>query len=241
VSYRLVACLSAILIAACGAATAGEPSVLVDALCIRESEGPPASAWESSIEAYEASDVENRPAPDSIVFVGSSSILFWDTLSGDMAPMPVLNRGFGGSVIVHATHFADRIVLPYEPSAIVLYAGDNDVAFGLSADCTFRDFEAFVERVHAAAPDTPVYFISIKPSPSRMHLWGEMRRGNQLIEARTATDPALHFIDVSDAMLDEQGQPITELFLEDELHLNAAGYQLWTSIVRPRLAADLGF
>ena len=155
---RLVAFLVAILVVGCGG-TAGEPSFLGDVLCVRESEGLPASTWESSIEAYEASDAENAPAPGSIVFVGSSSILLWDTLSGDMVPMPVLNRGFGGSVIAHVTHFADRIVLPYEPSAIVLYAGDNDIAFGLSADCTLRDFEAFVEHIHAAAPGSPIYFI----------------------------------------------------------------------------------
>ena len=239
-SARLVPVLIAILVAACGAGTAGEPSVLVDVLCVRESEGLPPSTWEASIEAYEAADAQSPPAPGSIVFVGSSSILLWDTLSEDMAPMQVLNRGFGGSVIAHVTHFADRIVLPYEPSAIVLYAGDNDIAFGLSADCTLRDFEVFAEHVHAAAPAIPIYFISIKPSPSRADLWNEMERANYLVEARTTTDPALHFIDVSEAMFDQRGQPNGKLFGEDGLHMNAAGYQLWTSIVRPRLVADLG-
>jgi lysophospholipase L1-like esterase len=208
---------------------------------VRESEGLPPGTWETSIEAYEASDAQSSPAPGSIVFVGSSSILLWETLGGDMAPMPVLNRGFGGSVIANVTHFADRIVLPYEPSGIVLYAGDNDIAFGLSADCALRDFEAFVEHIQAAALDTPIYFISIKPSPSRMDLWTDMERANQLIEARTTTNAALHFIDVSGAMLDQQGQAVPELFVEDGLHMNAAGYQLWTSIIQPRLAADFGF
>ena len=182
----------------------------------------------------------DAPDPGSVVFVGSSSILFWDTLAGDMAPISVLNRGFGGSVISHVTHFSDRVVLPYEPSAIVLYAGDNDIAFGLSADCTLRDFEAFVDHVQTEAPGTPIYFISIKPSPSRMDLWDEMERANQLIEARTTTRSTLHFIDVSESMLDEQGQPIEALYLEDGLHMSPAGYELWTSIVKPRLASDLG-
>jgi lysophospholipase L1-like esterase len=233
--------LLALLIASCGSSAAGEPSILDDVQCIRESVGLAPDVWEPEIEEYEASDAADPPAPGSIVFVGSSSIVFWDTLGADMAPMPVLNRGFGGSVIAHATHFADRIVLPYEPSAVVLYAGDNDMAFGLSADCTFRDFEAFVEHIHAAAPGTAIYFISIKPSPSRMGFWPDMKRANQLVEARTTTRPALHFIDVSEAMLDEQGQPIGELFLQDGLHMTAAGYELWTSIIGPRLSADLGF
>jgi lysophospholipase L1-like esterase len=87
---------------------------------------------------------------------------------------------------------------------------------------------------------TPIYFISIKPSPSRVDLWNDMERANYLVEARTTTDLALHFIDVSQAMLDQQGQPNGELFGDDGLHMNVAGYRLWTSIVRPRLVADLG-
>jgi lysophospholipase L1-like esterase len=228
------------LVAGCGS-TAGTPSILRDVECVRDAEIPAPDIWEASIEGYEASDAVTPPAPGSIVFVGSSSILFWNTLDQDMSPMPVLNRGFGGSVIEHVTHFSDRIVLPYEPSAIVLYAGDNDIAYLLSADCVLRDFEAFVAHIHEAAPGTPIYFISIKPSPSRMGLWVDMDRANQLIEARTTMDAALHFIDVSQAMFDEQGEPRGEFFLEDGLHMTAAGYELWTSIVRPRLTADLGF
>ena len=207
---------------------------------MRGAEGPSPELWESAIAQYEASDVADAPDLGSVVFVGSSSILFWGTLVGDMAPISVLNRGFGGSVISHVTHFSDRVVLPYEPSAIVLYAGDNDIAFGLSADCTLRDFEAFVEHIETEAPGTPIYFISIKPSPSRMDLWDDMERANRLIEARTTTRSTLHFIDVSESMLDEQRQPIEALYLEDGLHMTPAGYELWTSIVKPRLASDLG-
>ena len=237
----LFRCFFVVLVGACGAGNAGEPPILQEVECIRESEGLPPDIWESSIAQYEAVDAANPPDPGSIVFVGSSSILFWGTLSEDMAPMPVLNRGFGGSTIVHVTYFADRIVLPYEPSAIVLYAGDNDIAFGLSPDCTFVDFEAFVAHIRAATPSTPIYYISIKPSPARWQLWEDMRRANDFIEARTTTDSTLHFIDVSSAMLDEQGQPIANLYSPDGLHMSEAGYELWTSIIEPRLATDLGF
>jgi lysophospholipase L1-like esterase len=233
-------CFFALLFIACSG-NAAQPSILDDVRCVREAGGPSPDLWESTIADYEASDAADEPEPGSVVFVGSSSILFWDTLGEDMVPMPVLNRGFGGSVISHATHFADRVVLPYEPSAVVLYAGDNDIAFGLSADCALRDFEAFVEHVQAEAPGTPIYFISIKPSPSRLDLWPDMEQANRLVEARTTTHPALHFIDVSGAMLDDRGQPIEALYRDDGLHMTPAGYELWTSIVRPRLALDLGY
>lgn len=238
---RFVALSLALLVAACASSPSGEPSVLRDVDCVRDPNAGNPDLWEPSIQGYEAADEERPPDAGSVVFVGSSSILFWGSLAADMAPIPVLNRGFGGSVIADVVHFADRIVLPYEPSAIVLYAGDNDIAFGSSADCTLRDFEAFVEHVRAAAPATPLYFISIKPSPSRLGLWTEMSRANALIQTRAAESSAVEFIDVSDAMLDEQGQPMPELFLEDGLHLTPAGYALWASIVRPRLRKDLAF
>jgi lysophospholipase L1-like esterase len=219
----------------------GEPLILQDVHCVRESEGLPPERWEAEIAAYEDADLADPANPGSIVFVGSSSIRLWQTLSEDMAPMPVLNRGFGGSVIADATHFADRIILVYEPSAVVLYAGDNDIFFGLSGDCTLRDFEAFAAGIHAAAPGTPIYYISIKPSPARWAWWEEMLRANELIEARTTTSSALHFIDVSEAMLDQDGEPIEDLYSPDGLHMSDAGYDLWTSIVQPQIATDLGF
>ena len=228
---------------ACSGSPNGEPSILRGVECARDYEPIPADVWEGSIEAYEAADAENPPDPGSIVFVGSSSIWFWETLANDMAPMPVLNRGFGGSLIAHSTHFADRIVLPYEPSAIVLYAGDNDISFGgVPPECALADFDAFVATIRGARPDVPIYYISIKPSITRWHQWGEMKRANELIQARTTTRPSLHFIDVSEAMLDEEGEPIEALLREDDgLHLSPEGYQLWTSIVRPRLVGDLGY
>ena len=178
VRNRCLAFSIAALLVACGGSSPSEPSILRDVQCVRESEGLASrGTWESAIAAYEASDVENGPEPGSIVFVGSSSILFWETLHEDMAPMPVLNRGFGGSEIAHVTHFADRIVLPYEPTAIVLYAGDNDIGFGSSADCTLARLRSVrCEHIRAAAPDTPIYYISIKPSPARWALWEEMKR-----------------------------------------------------------------
>jgi lysophospholipase L1-like esterase len=235
--------LHALLLAAlgCGGGSSGEPSVLRDVECVRDYEAIPPEVWEDAIAAYEADDAESPPDSGSIVFVGSSSILFWTSLADDMAPLAVLNRGFGGSLMAHATHFAARIVQPYQPSAVVLYAGDNDIAFGgLSPDCTLADFDAFVAEIRGVAPDLPIYFISIKPSISRWERWSEMRRANELIAARTETSSSLHFIDVSEAMLGENGEPLQSLFIEDGLHLSREGYELWTSIVRQVLIADLG-
>lgn len=143
----LFRCLFVVFVAACGSTSSGEPLILQDVHCVRESEPLPPERWEGQIAAYEAAD----------------------------------------------------------------------------------------------AADRPIYYISIKPSPRRWALWEEMLRANELIEARTTTNSALHFIDVSEAMLDEQGQPIGDLYSTDGLHMSDAGYELWTSIIQPRLVTDLGF
>jgi lysophospholipase L1-like esterase len=194
------------------------------------------------IAAFEAADRERPPPERPIVFVGSSSIRLWGTLAEDMAPLPVLNRGFGGSQLAHALHFADRVVIRYRPRAVVLYAGDNDLAerTGKSAADVVRDFQAFAARVHGAVPDARIYYLAIKPSRMRWARWPEMAKANADIAALCAGDPRLAFLDVATPMLATGEPPARSLFVFDGLHLSAQGYALWTSVVRPRLLADLG-
>jgi len=197
--------------------------------------------FEDEIAAFEAADRAHPPPERPIVFVGSSSIRLWDTLAEDMAPLPVLNRGFGGSQLAHVVHFAERAVLRYRPRAVVLYAGDNDLdaRTGKRASDVARDFEAFVGLVHAAVPDARIYYVAIKPSRLRWERWPEMKAANDAIAARCAADPRLAFLDTATPMLATGEPPARRLFVFDGLHLSAEGYALWTSVVKPRLLADL--
>jgi lysophospholipase L1-like esterase len=199
-------------------------------------------AWESEIAAFEKADRLNPPQPGVIVFTGSSSIRFWETLAEDMKPLPVINRGFGGSQIAQVNEYAPRIVLPYRPRAVVLYAGDNDLAWpsSKSPEQVFADFKQFVQIVHGALPDTWIYFISIKPSILRWGSWPKFKSANEMIAAYIRTQPRAQFIDVSEPMLDAQGKPRRELFRPDGLHMNAQGYAIWTAIVKPILLSRFG-
>jgi hypothetical protein len=198
--------------------------------------------FEDEIAAFEAADRQHAPPDRPIVFVGSSSIRFWSTLAEDMAPLPVLNRGFGGSQLSHVIHFADRTAIHYRPRAIVLYAGDNDLdeRTGKTADDVVADFQTFKDLVHSYVPDTRVYYLSIKPSRMRWARWPEQAKANAAIAALAAADPGLGFIDVATPMLATGEPPARELFRFDGLHLSPRGYALWTSVVRPRLLADFG-
>lgn len=195
-----------------------------------------AALWESDIAAFEESDlVMTHPEKGRILFIGSSSIRMWHSLEQDFPGYNVMNRGFGGSWISDSTHFINRIVLPYAPEVIILYAGENDLAAGLPAGQVAADFERFVGEVRRALGDVHIAFISMKPSPSRWALADQKREGNRLIEDITRTSETLSFINVFDEMLGPDGSPQEELFVGDRLHMNETGYAIWTAIVNHHL------
>ena len=193
--------------------------------------------WKSAIRRFEESDRIHAPKPGVIVFTGSSSINFWETLAQDMAPLNVVNRGFGGSQMAHVTHYAPKIVMPYSPRAVVVYAGENDLAWPWSKapETVLRDFQEFVDLVQRQVPTTWIYFLSVKPTPLRWRQREKQRQTNQMIADFCRTRSQVQFVDVSTAMLDSCGKPRRELFKWDGLHPSAACYALWTSIIRPIL------
>jgi len=198
--------------------------------------------WEAIVERFEARDARRPPSDGSVLFVGSSSVRLWKSLVDDMAPMPVINRGFGGARTDDVLHYVDRIVLPYHARAIVYYAGDNDLGRDRvpTPESVLRNFRDFVERVEAAGQAAPVYFVSIKPSPKRMQSWDRMSRANRLVEAFARQHDSITYLDVATPMLDGQGRVRTELFGPDGTHMNERGYALWTSIIRPALQTQVG-
>ncbi len=191
--------------------------------------------WEKEISAFEKLDQENPPPKHAIVFVGSSSIKKWTTVAKDFPYHRVLNRGFGGSQMSDAAHFADRIVLPYEPRFIVVYSGGNDINAKKTAGQVFASFKEFVANVRAKQPDVPIAYISIAGNPKRWEQVDEVKKANALIEAFTKEQPGLKFIDVFHEMLGADGLPRPEIFSADRLHMNPEGYKLWTQIVGKHL------
>ncbi len=190
--------------------------------------------FEPDIRAFEQADVKSPPAQGGVLFVGSSSIRLWK-LDESFPGLHALNRGFGGSQIADCTAFVERIVLPYRPTRIFFYAGDNDIAAGKSPKVLLEDWQRFRKSVHAKLLDARIVFLSVKPSPNRWTLWPQAKQANALIEADCAADPRLKYLDVAAPMLDATGAPRAELFLDDHLHMNAEGYKLWAAIVAPHL------
>jgi len=195
--------------------------------------------WAAEIATLTKNDAVQPPPANAVVFVGSSTIRFWTTLAQDFPGVPTINRGFGGSELADSVAYADRIVIPYHPRLVVLYAGDNDLSAGKTPETVTADFRAFCAKVHAALPETRIIFLSIKPSPSRWKIHAAMERANALIAAECAKDPRrLTFLDVYHSLLGPDGQPRPELFRPDMLHMQPAGYAIWTPLLAAKLKAD---
>lgn len=190
-----------------------------------------AAKWEKEVAAIEKRQAEKPPVKDGIVFAGSSSVRLWD-LAKSFPDWNPTNSGFGGSEVRDSTQFAKRIILKHEPRAVVFYAGDNDIANGRTPEQVRDDFKAFVVAVHTALPTTRIHFIAIKPSIARWKRYETIQKANALVKELTATDDRLGFIDIAPPMLGTDGQPKSEMFVKDGLHLSAKGYEAWTKLVK---------
>ena len=202
---------------------------------VRSQQKSPAGRWEKTIEVFERQDGQKPPPKDAVLFVGSSSIRFWD-LKKSFPDLEVINRGFGGSELADSAFYAPRIVVKYRPRMVVLYAGDNDIGAGKTPERVFADFKDFVRAVHTPLPRTKIVYLSIKPSILRWKLVDRIRKANSSIEEYCKQGDGLVYLDVATPMLGPDGKPRPELFRRDGLHLNEKGYSLWAALLRPVIA-----
>lgn len=195
--------------------------------------------WRDSLDAFAAADKLQAPQPGGVLFVGSSSIRLWTGVETAFQSTPVIKRGFGGSRMLDCARYVGQLVLPYAPRLVVVYAGDNDLAEGRSPQEVLQSYTDFVAQVREALPGTRIAYISIKPSPLRASLMAHAVETNRLVQAYSASAPNLDYIDIFSRMLDADGKPRADLFAADALHLNAAGYALWQSVISRHLAPSV--
>lgn len=181
--------------------------------------------------AWLESQLEGIRPRDVTAFYGSSSIRLWESLHDDFPGVRLVNLGFGGSTLEACAHYFERLVGRVKPKAIVLYAGDNDLASGHRPERVVASFARLVEQLDREHAEIPFTFISIKPSPARWVLRSWIREANAKIADITAARSRSYYVDVYEPMLTAEGKPRPELYVEDGLHLSPAGYQLWTEIL----------
>lgn len=191
--------------------------------------------FSKQVEQYDSLDTANPPEKNGTVFIGSSSMRMWKSAEKDYKKYNVINRGFGGSQASDANYYFDQLVKKYQPSKIVYYEGDNDIAAGKSPETILEDFKEFVGKVESNFPEASIGFVSIKPSPSRWELVDKMRKANTMIKDYCDSKENLAYIDVFAPMLGDNGRPMPELYLKDSLHMTEKGYKIWDKEVKPFL------
>lgn len=191
--------------------------------------------WANEINAFAEIDAKQTPPEKAVLFTGSSSMRLWKTLREDFPDLKVINRGFGGSHFEDLNFFAPRIVLPYKPSKIVVYSGENDIEAGQSAENVLGDFKEFVAWRDKNLPGTPIIYVSLKPSILRWGKWPEMSKANNLIREEAKKHKRVTFADLASKMLGTDGKPLPDIFLADNLHMNARGYAIWRENLGPLL------
>ena len=199
---------------------------------------PDPARFESDIQRFEAQDKQTPPPRGAIVLTGSSSITRWNDRSvKDLAPLTVIPRGFGGSVMNDVLHYVDRVVIKYQPRAVLIYEGDNDTDPSRAYPKTMilDQLSQIIAKIHKALPETRIYVLSVKPSVRRWSVWPQAQDVNAGYQAIAAKDPLVYYVDVATPFLDKDGKVMTDVFVEDNLHHNDLGTLIWGSAIRAAL------
>ncbi|QEC67901.1 G-D-S-L family lipolytic protein [Panacibacter ginsenosidivorans] len=189
------------------------------------------------IQKFRQADSTQMPSQNEILFVGSSSFTKWTDVQNYFPAYPIINRGFGGSTLLDVTMYADDVIFPYHPKQIVIYCGENDLAYvdTVSAQTVANRFITLFDVIRHVWNEVPIDFISIKPSPSREKLMPKMIEANKLIKSFLASKKNTAFIDVFSKMLTQDGKLMPGIYIEDKLHMNAKGYAIWQKEIEPYL------
>lgn len=193
--------------------------------------------FRKEIDAFKKKDSAQMPAKNSILFVGSSSFTKWTDVQDYFPGYPILNRGFGGSSLPDLIRYVDEVIIPYGPKQIVIYCGENDVAGSdtIAPQTVLQRFQQLFSLIRNKLPMVPIAFVSLKPSVSRWKLEWKMVETNKLIKEFLRQQSNTSFINIHDAMLNPDGTVMTDIFIADNLHMNAKGYKIWQPIIQPYL------
>lgn len=194
-------------------------------------------AFYDDVQKIKKADSLRSHSASSILFIGSSSFTMWKDVNSYFPGRNIINNGFGGSTLLDLIHYIHDIVPAANIRQVVIYCGENDLASSdsVTAGKVAERFKILFTALRNKIKDVPIAYISMKPSPSRQLLLGKMREGNKLIRQFLKSKRKTAFIDVYAEMIDDEGKPRPELFLDDNLHMNKQGYQIWQRIIEPYL------
>ncbi len=199
-----------------------------------------AQRYIEEIQVFKKLDSISFPPKHAILFVGSSSFRMWKNMQQDFPEYPIINRGFGGSILPDVIMYANDIIFPYQPKQVVIFCGENDLAISdtVTSAMVVERFKTLFGIIRDSMPTVPIVFVALKPSPSRERLWPKMTEVNNAIRNFLKKQGKASFVDVYSRMFNEDGSVMKDLFLEDMLHMNEKGYAIWQKAIKPYLLKD---
>ncbi|MGI8600636.1 MAG: GDSL-type esterase/lipase family protein [Chitinophagaceae bacterium] len=191
----------------------------------------------NEIQLFKKQDSISPPSANPILFIGSSSITNWKDIKDYFPHHTIINRGFGGSQLTDIIYYANDVIYPYNPKQVVIYAGENDLAYSdtVKAIHVLERFKTLYSLIRKKYSDIPVVYISIKPSVARKFLMPKMEEANKLIKEFLCSEKNASFVNVYSKMLLPDGSPDPIIFLDDNLHMNSKGYAIWQRAIEPYL------
>ena len=205
---------------------------------LRAQRFPAPGQFEDEIRSFEESDRVSPPPEGAILLTGCSSIARWNNQAqAALAPLTVIPRGFGGSVMYDVFHYLDRVALAYKPRAILIYEGDNDTGARnpIPEELILYDLNQIIDRIHEALPETRIYVLSVKPSVLRWRVWPVAQQVNAGYKKIADEDPLVYYVDVATPFLNNDGSVMTDIFVDDDLHLNELGNSIWGAVIKAAL------
>jgi lysophospholipase L1-like esterase len=189
------------------------------------------------VQVFKQKDSVQFPAANQVLFIGSSSFTLWKDVQEYFPQHKILNRAFGGSTLVDLIRFRYEVIYPYQPKQIVIYCGENDFAASdtVTVEIVMQRFKTLYNLVRAKYASVPLLYVSMKPSPSRVHLLSKYKEANKQIETFLKKEKKSAFADVFYPMLKADGTVMDDIFKEDNLHMNAKGYAIWKKVLEKLL------
>ena len=182
----------------------------------------------NEIKAFRKQDSIQKPNDGMLLFIGSSSFRLWKDVKSDFNNSNIVNRAFGGATLLDLIYFQNDVVLKYKPKKIFIYCGENDIASSekVTPKMVFKRYKTFYKTLRKQFPETPIIFVSLKPAISRWHMKDRMMATNKLISQFMKGKKNATFVNIWDDMI-ENGEPRKDIYIQDNLHMNAKGYAIW--------------
>ena len=230
------------------------PAPKVDAsaaIAKTDAAGAPNAGFQKSHDAFLA---RGKSGPVGVVFIGDSITAgwanptrkhIWETYYGKWQPA---NFGIGGDQTQHVIwRITNGELDGISPKVAVLMLGTNNTGAHTAAEIAAAD-KKIVEMIRAKLPQTKVLVLAVFPRGARKDREGkisdtaiaEAAKRMEIIQgvnaelAKFDDGKNVRFLDINASFLGQDGK-IPFSIMPDQLHPNAAGYQIWADAMQPLL------